>query len=471
MKKLSFLFVMLLTAASAMFAQIPNAINFQVIARDANGDVMANMPIAIRLSILDGSATGTQVYQEVRSVETNGYGSFAFQIGVDPLISAGDFSAIAWETGNKFMKVDYDPTASLQFNLTLGTIEFATVPYAFAAAAVSYIDLTGVQDGDVLIYNDASGKFEPGQIVAGTVEWSNILNKPTAISEFELDAGNSVIANVADPVNAHDAVNKKSVTLRVSETGDTLWLGETQFVIIPGISVANPQPEENTVTDIDGNVYPIVTIGTQTWMAEDLRVTKYPNGVAIPHVTDYTAWANLADDNTSDAYSFYDADGNGTPDNPDYGALYTYAAAIGDNWVNDNTANQGVCPDGWHLPTDAEWKILEMQLGMSQAEADASGWRGTDQGSQLAGRADLWTDGTLDANGNFGTSGFTALPGGYRSYSNGSFANIGDLGCWWSATEYSATYAWGRDLLYDFSNVVRNSGNKSYGFSVRCVRD
>lgn len=178
MKKINLLFVMLLFTATSILAQVPNAINFQAIARDANGDVMANTTIMIQLTILDGSATGTNVYQEIRSLTTNGYGSFSFQIGVDPYMNVGDFDAIEWETGNKYMKVDYDPTASLNFDLTLGTIEFVTVPYAFAAGAVSYIDLSGVQDGDVLLYNSATGKFEPGQVSGGTVEWSNIVNVP-----------------------------------------------------------------------------------------------------------------------------------------------------------------------------------------------------------------------------------------------------------------------------------------------------
>ncbi len=95
-------------------------------------------------------------------------------------------------------------------------------------------------------------------------------------------------------------------------------------------------------------------------MAEDLRVTHYPNGDPIPNVTDNTAWGNLGDNNTDDAYCFYNNDNT-----TDYGALYTYAAAIGDNWARDNADGQGVCPDGWHLPTVAEWQELVNYLGGS----------------------------------------------------------------------------------------------------------
>lgn len=130
-----------------------------------------------------------------------------------------------------------------------------------------------------------------------------------------------------------------------------------------------------------------------------------------------------------------------------------------------------MCPSGWHVPTDGEWKTLEMSLGMTQAEADATGWRGTDQGSKLAGNASLWTDGALDQNVNFGTSGFSALPGGDRSFSDGSFNDLGNRGNWWSSTEYAGSGAWRRFLYYSNATVYRFNYVKSYGFSVRCLRD
>ncbi len=208
-----------------------------------------------------------------------------------------------------------------------------------------------------------------------------------------------------------------------------------------------------TTSDIDGNVYPIVTIDTQTWMAADLRVTRYPNGDAIPHVTDTTEWGNLADDNNSDAYIFYNND-NGT----DYGALYTYAAAIGDNWGRDNKPGQGVCPDGWHLPTDVEWTTLTDYMG---GESVAGGKL------KETGIMHWYSPNTGATN----ESGFTALPGGFLSTNGGSFGSNGYYGYWWSATEDSATSAWYRRLNYGYSYVNRNAVGKGNGLSVRCVKD
>ncbi len=208
-----------------------------------------------------------------------------------------------------------------------------------------------------------------------------------------------------------------------------------------------------SVTDIDGNVYPTVIIGTQEWMAEDLRVTTYPNGDAIPHITDNTAWVNLGDNNTDDAYSFYNNDNT-----TDYGALYTYAAAIADNWTRDNNVNQGICPDGWHLPTDSEWTTLTDYLG---GESVAGG-------EMKEAGLTHWDDPNTGASN---SSGFTGLPGGFRSTYYGTVEGVGINGTWWSSTEGSSSYAYHRVLYYHNAYVYRYGGDKSYGFCVRCIRD
>ena len=142
-----------------------------------------------------------------------------------------------------------------------------------------------------------------------------------------------------------------------------------------------------------------------------------------------------------------------TENHKTYGVLYNWETA------------QNVCPDGYHLPTDDEWKELEMQLGMTQADANKTGWRGT-IGDQLKSETG-WKD-----NGN-GTneSGFNALPGGNRYYSDGTFGNAGNYGNWWSATQSSGSNAWRRLLYNDDAGVSRGGYYKSGGVSVRCLRD
>jgi uncharacterized protein (TIGR02145 family) len=200
----------------------------------------------------------------------------------------------------------------------------------------------------------------------------------------------------------------------------------------------------DSVTDVDGNVYHAVTIGTQTWTVENLKTTKYNDGTAIPLVTDSAAWSNL----TTGAYCWYNNDA--TTNKATYGALY--------NWYAVNTGK--LAPAGWHVPTDAEWSTLSAYLGGDNVSGGALKEPGTTH----------WYSPNTGATN---SSGFSALPGGYRGYRgyNGNFDYIGDVGHWWSATENDASCAYYRYLFYDLNFLFRDNYFKSYGFSVRLLRD
>ncbi len=212
--------------------------------------------------------------------------------------------------------------------------------------------------------------------------------------------------------------------------------------------------QTGTIIDIDGNVYNPVKIGDQWWMAENLKVTRYRNGDQISTGHSKSEWKNLS----TGAYAVYN-DVNSNADT--YGYLYNWYA------VDDS---RNIAPEGWHVPTDDEWKELEMFLGMIQSEADDTGWRGTNEGSMLAGRADLWNDGALENDSEFGISGFSALPGGYRN-NYGNYYYMGYGGYFWSATEGTSSTAWHRGLNYSSSDISRGSSHKVDGFSIRCIRD
>ena len=199
-----------------------------------------------------------------------------------------------------------------------------------------------------------------------------------------------------------------------------------------------------TVTDINGNVYNTVTIGAQVWMKENLKATKYRNGDAIHTTIPPTL------DISGEATPKYEwAYGNSTNNVAVYGRLYTWYAA---------TDSRGLCPTGWHLPTDAEWTLLTDYLG---GEVVAGGKM------KESGTAHHWYSPNTGADN---SSGWTALPGGYRNY-NGTFNYIGYNGVWWSATEGVAATAWSRYLSYSDAVAYRDYNDKSHGFSVRCVRD
>jgi uncharacterized protein (TIGR02145 family) len=211
------------------------------------------------------------------------------------------------------------------------------------------------------------------------------------------------------------------------------------FTLVLFIAINGVQAQ--SVKDIDGNVYKTITIGTQTWMAENLRTSKYNDGTPIKLITDSTSWEAL----TTPAYCWYKNDEK--TNKPQYGALY--------NWFAVRTSR--LCPAGWHVPADKEWNILTDHLG----------------GENIAGAklkeagASHWKTPNAEANNE---SGFTALPGGYRSI-YGEFLSLGEDGWWWSATEEDAAYAWTLHLYYGYSNAGRYGFSKVPGFSVRCIKD
>jgi uncharacterized protein (TIGR02145 family) len=273
------------------------------------------------------------------------------------------------------------------------------------------------------------------------------------------DAGGDMVVNVADavflinyafkggqapdPIQAGDA-NCDGVT----DVGDAVFL--ISYIFKGGAAPCCPSAP-GTVTDFDGNVYQTVTIGTQVWMAENLKVTHYRNGDAIPNVTDGTTWQGL----TTGAYCEYSNDVNSVAT---YGRLYNWHA------VADI---RNIAPPGWHVASDAEWKQLEMYLGMNQTEADQTGWRGTDEGGKLKENGTVhWTSPNTGATNE---SGFAGLPGGYRHL--GDYYDLCVHANFWSSTENGGGFAWCRNLGNAYSGVHRFDGSKEDGFSVRCVKD
>lgn len=199
----------------------------------------------------------------------------------------------------------------------------------------------------------------------------------------------------------------------------------------------------STVTDIDGNIYHTVTIGTQVWMVENLKTTRYNDGTVIPLVTDTTTWKNL----TTPGYCWFNNDL--TTYKNTYGAMY--------NWFAVNTGK--LAPTGWHIPTDAEWTTLTAYLGgVSVAggklkEAGTSHWSSPNTGAT-------------------NESGFTGLPGGWRNLSPTLYYSIGYDATWWSSTAgSSANSAWCRDMTYSDGNLTSASYDVNYGFSVRCIKN
>ena len=247
---------------------------------------------------------------------------------------------------------------------------------------------------------------------------------------------------------------------------DTMYIMKSGAIVgqynvnteVDSVIFYKPTIEETTsgtfIDSRDGNEYNWVQIGNQVWMAENLAYLPRVNRVAAG-----------SEDAAGSYYYVYGYDGTNVTDAKatdnytTYGVLYNWTAAM--NGEASSTTNpsgiQGVCPAGWHLPSDAEWTELTDYLG----------------GTSVAGGKLKETGTTHWASPNAGATnetGFTALPGGLR-YNNGSFYNIGNHGYWWSAAENYAVSAWYRYMYYNNSGVSRGNDNKELGFSVRCLRD
>jgi uncharacterized protein (TIGR02145 family) len=195
--------------------------------------------------------------------------------------------------------------------------------------------------------------------------------------------------------------------------------------------------QKGTVTDIDGNIYQTIGIGTQIWMAENLKVTRYRNGDYIPNITKQTKWDSL----TTGAYCWY---GNNTTNKAIYGALYNWYAVID---------SRNISPVGWHVPSDADWTTLTNYLGGAVVACEK-----------------MMSDTVWDCHYYNNSSGFTALPGGYRERGVG-FYYICVEARFWSSSQFSERDAWCRGLASFYLYVKQFNSFKIDGYSVRCLKN
>ena len=362
--------------------------------------------------------------------------------------------------------LDLKENASNKSDASLGT---STILYPTQNAVKTYVDLqvaTGAPDAT----SSVKGKIQLTGELGGTASSPTVpglaqkapINSPaftgtvTGVTKTMVGLGN--VDNSSDLNKPVSTATQTALDLKLNRsdfpsgtnTGNILYWNGTSWVnLAPGqngqaLILVNGIPSWSTlskpVIDIDLNIYNTVQIGTQVWMSENLKTTRYRNGGSIPNVTDNATWGNL----TTGAWSYYN---NADSNNAIYGKLYNWYTTLGDT----------LCPTGWGVPTDAEWTTLTNFLG---GESVAGGKMKT------IGNA-YWNDPNTGADN---TSGFSVLPGGYRN-SLGSFFNIRDLAFFWSATEIDNDYAWNRTLYNNFGTVYRFSNSKSVGASVRCLRD
>ena len=465
MKKFYAILCLAIAALTQLQAQTPQGFNYQATVRNSAGDLIVNTNVYFKFNVIQGSDTSVPIFTETHYVSTDDLGQVNLVIG-QGTPSAGTFSELDWSQGSYYLGIELDTGNGY---LAMGTAQLLSVPYA--------------------LYAENSGNSTPTTPNLGSV-----------LAE-DNSANNQQIKDLQDPTEAQDAVTMLFLMEKISELQDQInylldttnsndddgdgfnelsgdcndsdpLLNPDAYEIRDGIDnncdgeIDEGYNEFGDVQDIDGNTYNFAIYGSQLWTVENANMVTYRDGTSIPEVSDQTDWSSL----TTGAWCYFD-------NNSTKGKLYNWYAVMGIHdaaSLSDASQRKEFAPEGWHVPTDAEWTTLENYLiangynydqsitenKIAKAMASTTGWIN-----------DYTNDGRvgyLQSTTNNG-SGFNAFPVGWRSV--GGFAAEGQLANFWSSTGIDSASAWRRRLQNTDSSLSKSSNGKPYGFSVRFVRD
>ncbi len=440
MKYKVFFTFLLLIIYTDVNSQAPQGFTYQAVPRNATGEIMTNQDISFRISLLQGDVEGITVFQEKHFAQTNSFGLVTLIIGqgLEPL---GNFSSISWDSGPYFLKIEFDANGGNNYTL-MGINELLSVPYALYAETSGYGSgsLPGVVTDEAIEVTAREAKLT-GQVISDGGEvvllkgfcWATTPQPTTADTIKGNGVGKGPLSVNLSALN--DATTYFVRAFATNRTG-TSYGNEISFTTMP---------LTGTVADIDGNVYATIMIGTQIWMAENLRTTRYRNADVLPGNLTNTQWSAA----TSGAYAYPN---NDIAWNEVYGKLYNWYAIADTN---------GLCPEGWRIPEDEDWADLLTYLeGNLVAGGKLKSTR------TVPDPHPRWDSPNTEATNE---SGFSGYPPGDR-FTSGLFYNFGKIGTFWSSTQANTANAWSRGLSYASAGVTRNSNDKRYGFSVRCLK-
>jgi uncharacterized protein (TIGR02145 family) len=487
---------------------VPNKFTYQSVVRDTSGQLVTNQAVGMRLSLQRGPQM-TNLFTETHQLTTNSNGLLTTTIGSGQA-TQGMMDTIDWSRGMVYVKTEIDMSGGSNYSL-VSTRELLSVPYALYSlnsgsstpGPVGPMGPQGVPGNDGAVGPQGpAGTFPPGTQAGemnywngstwvsvppgtrgqslifcdGVPTWGGCLAVVSTSAIMHLNGitttGGNVTSDGGTMVTARGVAYGTGQNPTVSGTSTSDGTGTGVFVsVLSGLtplttyyvrayatnSLGTAYGNElsittpaflcggSQITDVDNNSYNTVQIGTQCWMRSNLKVSKYRNGDNIPTGLSDAQWSSTS----SGAYAIY---GNDNANDALYGKLYNWYA------VNDS---RGLCPVGWHVPSDAEWTTLTNFLG---GEGIAGG--------AMKSTTTLPTPGGWNSpnEGATNSSGFTSLPGGYRG-SGGGFDYLGYNGFWWSSSGAGSGSAWYRYLNFTNASAYRSIYVHRIGFSVRCARD
>jgi uncharacterized protein (TIGR02145 family) len=400
-------------------AQAPQGFNYQATVRNSSGDLIVKTNVYFKFNVIQGSNTAVPIFTETHYVPTDDLGQVNLIIG-QGTANTGTFSELDWSLGSYYLGIELNTGSGY---VAMGTTQLLSVPYA--------------------LYAENSGNSTP-----------TTPNLEAVLAENN-SANNQQIKDLQDPTEAQDAVTKAYIDALVAEAIAGL---QSQ------IDDLDTDNSSGSVTDQDGNTYDYLTYGDQVWTVDNAQMVTYRDGTPIPQVTDQTEWSNLS----TGAWAYYDND----PTKP---RLYNWYAVMGIHDTDPNTPNKEFAPEGWHVPSDAEWTTFEEHLiangynydesttenKIAKAMASTTGWNSsTDLGA-------VGNDQSLNND-----SEFNAVPEGYRNGITSNFQEYGSLAIFWTSSENEDDVdAWRRNLDWDSSALIKYGHWKTSGISVRFVRD
>jgi len=471
--------VIMLLLTRMVSAQSPERFSFQSVVRNASGQVVSSQSVGIRLSVLQGSVSGSSVYVETHVRTTTSTGLITLEIGSGTPVT-GSLGAIDWSKGPFFLKTETDPAGGSSYQL-VGTTQLLSVPYSlFAQSASLQVSTLGdtLYSGKQYVIvpglSNANAKAQGDSLaVLTTTPATNVAEKTAVVGGQVSSAGGGAVTTRGICYSTSGSPSTSNFTVTVgSGTGSfqatltnlsaaTMYYARSFAINAYGTSYGNQVMFTTTgplagtctgtVRDIDGNDYAVVQIGSQCWMKENLRVTRFRDGWPISldssgGVTGDGAgqtWGKLS----TSARTIY---GHDKAIVSRVGYLYNKFAVF---------ENRGICPIGWHVPNPSEWISLasflggELVAGGKMKITTTAFWKAPNSGAD-------------------NSSGFTAYPSGFRSQFSGIFIGNADMASFWAYADQAFAY----ELLYNSSAFTQSTtlgygGHEQNGLAIRCIRD